>query len=166
VKIAFDTNVAIYARSDDTGSPFRASCRRLLELAAQGAFQAEASVEFVQEFVHVRTRLLGDRLAAAAEAVDLARAFTLHPVEMVDVLRALDLFTAVPGLDALDAVHAATALRHGAEAIVTADRAFDRVPGLRRVDPREAEAVLLSEPEGDPPAGRAAGAARPPGAEG
>jgi len=39
-------------------------------------------------------------------------------------------------------VHAVTALRHGGAAIVSADRAFDAVPGLRRIDPLDAEAVI------------------------
>ncbi len=41
-----------------------------------------------------------------------------------------------------DGIHAATALNHGIELVVSPDRAFDRVPGLRRVDPADAVATL------------------------
>ena len=36
-----------------------------------------------------------------------------------------------------DAVHAATAIRAGFDAIVTTDSDFDGIPGLRRIDPRD-----------------------------
>lgn len=42
-----------------------------------------------------------------------------------------------------DALHAATALNRGIEQGLTADRAFDDVPGLDRVDHREAIGRLI-----------------------
>lgn len=47
-----------------------------------------------------------------------------------------------PRLDARDAMHAATALNHGIDAIVSPDRAFGDVRGLRRLDPTDAAAQL------------------------
>lgn len=145
MRLALDTNVGIYALG--TESSFRTPCRRLLSLAAEGRFQPEASVELIQEFLHARARLTGDRVGALAQARDFARLLVLHPVEVEDTLRALDLYATVPGLGAIDAVHAATALRHGVDAIVSADLAFDGVPGLPRIDPRAAEAAILGSTE-------------------
>ena len=34
-----------------------------------------------------------------------------------------------------DAIHAAVVFEHGLEGIVSADRDYDRIPGLRRLDP-------------------------------
>lgn len=140
MRLALDTDVALYAKGHE--SEYREPCRRLFTLAAAGAFQAEASVELIQDFLHARARLTGNRTLALTEARELAAGLILHPVEVEDLLQALDLFGSVPGLGSIDAVHAATALRHGSAAIVSADRAFDAVPGLRRVDPLEAEAVI------------------------
>ena len=43
----------------------------------------------------------------------------------------------VPGIASRDAVHAAVVVVHGLEGIVSADRDFDRIPGLRRYDPAD-----------------------------
>jgi predicted nucleic acid-binding protein len=40
-----------------------------------------------------------------------------------------------------DAVHAATALNHGIETILSADADFDVIDGFTRIDPADAEAV-------------------------
>ena len=50
--------------------------------------------------------------------------------------RSLDLME-VSGVRGRDAVHAATALTAGFTEIVTNDRGFDGIPGLRRIDPRD-----------------------------
>jgi predicted nucleic acid-binding protein len=52
-----------------------------------------------------------------------------------DLERGLDLFERYPALGAFDAVLAAVALERGAQALVSADRAFGSVGGLRWVDP-------------------------------
>lgn len=140
MRLALDANVGLYALGAD--SVYRDACRRLLVLAEKGRYQPEASVEFIQEFLHARTRRTGNRNRALEEARDFTRTLVLHPVEVEDTLAALDLYGSVPGLGSIDAVHAATALRHDSDAIVSADRAFDAVPGLRRIDPLEAEAVI------------------------
>lgn len=140
MRLALDANVGLYALGAE--SAYREACRRLLVLAEEQRFQAEASVEFIQEFLHARTRRTADRQRSLEESRDFARILVLHPVEVEDTLRALDLYGSVPGLGSIDAVHAATALRHGSDAIVSADRAFDRVPGLRCVDPLHAEAFI------------------------
>ena len=141
MRAAVDTTVFVYAVGAD--SPFRDSCIELIRLSGQGKLLLEASVEALQEFLHVRARRTGDRLAAA----DLTRAFadtvTLHEVEAPDVRRAIDLFATVPGLGALDAIHAATCLNRGIQVLVSAGQGFDAVPGLRRIDPRNALAELL-----------------------
>ena len=40
-----------------------------------------------------------------------------------------------PTLSVSDAIHAATALRHGIGLVVSADSDFDGIPGIERVDP-------------------------------
>ena len=132
--------VAMYAVG--TESPYRSACAALLRLAGDGEVVLEASVELLQEFLHVRSRRTGDRAEAARATRDLAEIVHLHEVGAADSRRAVDLFAAVPQLDALDAVHAATALNRGIEVIVSADRAFGAVPDLRRLDLRDALAEL------------------------
>lgn len=40
-----------------------------------------------------------------------------------------------------DRLHAATCMYYGIDAIVSADRGFNEVRGLRRIDPLDAEAI-------------------------
>lgn len=149
MRFAIDTNVVAYAVGEV--SPFKQGCVRLLELAGEGALLPEASVELLQEFLHIRSRRTGDRAGAALATRWVADLVRLHPLERSDALRATELFAHHAGLDALDAMHAATCLNRQIPVIVSADRAFDAVADLQRLDPREALAVLLGEPQAEPP---------------
>lgn len=141
MRFLLDTAVVVYARERD--HPYRASCRRLVELARDGIILPDASVELVQEYAHV---LLRRGLAApdvAASARDVSTLCRLLAFDEDVLERTLMLLDEDLGLGGRDAVHAATALVHGIELVVSPDRAFASVPGLRRLDPAEAEATLL-----------------------
>ena len=59
------------------------------------------------------------------------------PIERKDSLLARSLLQRHPALSPRDAIHAATVLNHDLEAIVSADRAFDQVSEIKRLDPLE-----------------------------
>jgi uncharacterized protein len=131
--IVLDTSVLVYAVGAD--HPLAGPCKRLLDAVAAGAVVATTIVEVVQEFTHVRSRRRG-RADAAALARDFAR--VLAPLLVVDentLERAIRLFERHERLDAFDALLAAAALEADAEALVSADRAFAGIRGLRYVDP-------------------------------
>jgi predicted nucleic acid-binding protein len=111
--------------------------------AAGGALVGDASVELVQEFVHVRARRRHDRAEAARAGRHICAICRLHPLEADDLALGLRLFETDAGLQLRDALHAATALNRGIGLIVSTDHAFDAVPGLERVDPRHALDRLL-----------------------
>lgn len=140
--IVVDTTVLVYAVGDD--QDLREPARAIVEAVQDGALQATTTVEAIQEFVHVRARRR-DRADAAA----LGRAYAtllsplLQPGE--DDLRAgLRLFERDESLGAFDAVLATAALRARADGLVSADRSFDGIRGLRFVDlaSTELEALL------------------------
>jgi predicted nucleic acid-binding protein len=97
----------------------------------------------VQEFVHAYSRRR-ERSTAAEHGRRYATLLAplLEPDERA-LLLGLDLFERHEGLDAFDAVLAATAIHAGAEALVSADRAFAGVEELRHVDPLDAEVETL-----------------------
>jgi uncharacterized protein len=130
--ILLDTTILAYAVGRD--HPLRDPCRRLLAGHARRAVLCTTTVEVVQEFlrVHARSR---PRPVAAEVARRYSRAFDLIGTTPDDLARGLELFEAHPRLGAFDAVLAGVALNHGVEALVSADRAFAAVPGLRWVDP-------------------------------
>jgi uncharacterized protein len=65
----------------------------------------------------------------------------MRSTRSAELNRALALCERHPALGARDAMLAAITLNRGIGAILTADRGFDEVPGLRRVDPLDAAAV-------------------------
>lgn len=138
--IAVDTTVPIYALGAE--SQHRDACRSLIQLAAEGRVQLEASIGIVQEVAHVRAHRTGDRAEAGRQAARLMVVLECHPVEGPDLERALTLFAAHHRLDMLDALHAASALNRGIDGIVAADKAFDDVPQLHRIAPDEALTVI------------------------
>ncbi len=137
-RFVYDTSVFVYALGAE--HRYRDPCRRILELAREGHLLGAASTELVQEFVFVRTRRVG-RAKAVADARAVAGVCRLSPLGEHELDVALALFQDVERLQMRDAIHAATALVMGAEAILSVDRDFDGVPGLHRVDPADAAAV-------------------------
>jgi len=59
------------------------------------------------------------------------------PVSGETIATARDILAAYPQLEPRDAIHAAVVLDHGIEAIISADRAFDEITEIKRLDPLE-----------------------------
>lgn len=114
--------------------PLRDACRMVVAAAGRGDLSLHMSVEGGQEFLFHRMRKGTPEDAVAAFDV-LDRFVTWHAFE-VEVLHAAVLLARV-GVRGRDAVHAATASRAGFTEIVSPDRDFDTVPGLRRLDPAD-----------------------------
>ena len=130
--IVLDTTVLVYAVGDDHA--LRDPARSLLAAAADGSLRATTTPEAIQEFAHVRARRR-DRADAAALAEGYADLLSpLLEVGEADLREGLRLFERSDTLGAFDAVLAAVALRAGATTLVSADRAFADVRGLRFAD--------------------------------
>jgi uncharacterized protein len=131
--IVLDTTVLVYAKGANHG--LRDSCRSLLEAVAAGEIEATTTVEAIQEFVHVRYRRRG-RTDAAALGRDYAQLLApLLTISAKELRAGLALFEAVDRLGAFEAVLAAATIAAGADALVSADRAFASVPGIVHVVP-------------------------------
>ena len=129
--ILLDTNVLSYAVGED--HPLRERCRRILAHGRSDATELATTVEVLQEFAHVRSRRRSrDRTISMARL--FAGSLAIVTASEDDVDHGLELFVKHQRLDAFDAVLAAVALRHDAP-LVSADRAFAGVPGLRHIDP-------------------------------
>ncbi len=131
--IVLDTTVLVYALGRDHA--LRDPCRALIEAIADGRIEATTTPEVIQEFAHVRARRT-DRRDAAQTATDYAELLDpLVTVQRQHLLAGITLFERHDALGAFDAVLCAVALEGGADAVVSADRAFAAVPGLRHVAP-------------------------------
>lgn len=118
-------------------SLWRESCRAFLAASARDGTAIHVSAEAVQEFLFHRARR-GDRVRAIGETTTMRRSVTAHPLDDTVLDEALRLMS-VSSVRGRDAMHAATALLAGFTEIVSVDRDFDDVPGLRRMDPEDVE---------------------------
>ncbi len=138
-RFLYDTSIFVYALGGE--HRYKEPCREVVRRAAIGDLQGEASGDLLQELVHQRARRTGDRRGAAAVARKVAKLAWWRPVEPNDVQRGIDLFVAHTDLDARDAVFAAVAINRGIDAILSTDRAFNKIDGLERIDPADERAV-------------------------
>lgn len=140
--ILVDTNVIMYAAG--RAHPYREPCRLWLQALADDQLDGVIDVEVIQEILH---RFAAPSLLAVGHAMASA-AFGLfgEPLPFTAshahaALALLDEFGA-NGLRPRDAVHAAICREAGIDRILSADRHFDLVGGLTRVDPLSSPDVL------------------------
>jgi predicted nucleic acid-binding protein len=136
VTVFIDTAVLMYASG--ASHPLRVPCKRILERVVAGELDAVISVEVVQEILHrfVSIRQPERGAAIARDAMDVFA--PVLPITHATMRRVPDLVDRHPALAARDLVHVATCLAEGISEIISPDRGFDAVPGLRRLDPAEA----------------------------
>ena len=137
-----DANVVVYSGVRD--SPYREPCLEVMAAITRGDVEGRTSTAVLEEVWHLelscRVRAI-DGLAARAYAI----LGPLLPVSDESFRRALALDA--PSLGANDRLHVATCLTHGIDVVVTADKGFDAVSEVRRIDPLDgpALAALLEE---------------------
>lgn len=134
-----DTNVFLYAAGRP--HPLKAPCVAVLQRVAQDAIDAVTSTEVLQEILHRfwSTSNLPQGLMLARLAVDQVAGEVL-PVTLAVMQRAFALAERYAvAITIRDAVHAATMLQHGITHIISADRHFDAIGEVTRIDPARAE---------------------------
>ncbi len=132
--IVLDTTVLLYAVGAEHA--LREPCRRVVAAIGEDRLRATTTVEVLQEFAHVRARRRGRADAAALTAQFVTLLSPLISPDADDLDEGLRIFRENDRVGAFDAVLAAAALRRDhVTALVSADRAFAGIPGLRHLDP-------------------------------
>ena len=126
-----DANVLIYSA---VPSDYRDPCLEILDAVARGSAPGRTSTAALEEVWYVE-------LSGKAGPLD---GLTERLYKVLTPLLAVtdEAFRLAPGLDAPglgpnDRLHAGTCLVHGIDTIVSADRAFDEITGIKRFDPKE-----------------------------
>jgi hypothetical protein len=133
--VFIDTGVIMYAAG--SSHPLREPSRRILAMVESGTLLAVTSTEVVQEIAH-RYLSIGRRDIAERLTADTLDLFApVLPITHAVVRRLPSLIAQYPGLAARDLIHVATCQHEGVTDIVSPDRGFDEVAGLRRLDPTE-----------------------------
>lgn len=132
--IFLDTNLPIYAG----GRPhaLKQPCREVLEVVASASdsffTDAEVFQELLYRYTSQRDWICGRPIF---EGFLQLMANRIEPVSIDDVTIAATMTNLSPSLSARDLIHLAVMQRVGATRIVTADRDFDVIAGVERLDP-------------------------------
>ena len=129
--ILVDSNIPMYLIG--AAHPHKIDARRLLERAISERRRLVTDAEVLQEILHRyvaihRRDAIQPCFEALLEVVD-----EVLPIELGTVQRAKDIVTGHPALTARDAVHVAVMESFGIDEILSFDRHFDGLPGVRRL---------------------------------
>ncbi|MGI9111986.1 MAG: type II toxin-antitoxin system VapC family toxin [Gaiellaceae bacterium] len=132
MSVFIDANVPMYAGGSEHS--LRESARGALRQVVDARLDGVTDCEVLQELLH-RYIALGRRDSGFVVFDSFASVMRgrVLPVDVDDVERARELADELPELRARDLLHLAVMQRHAIEAIVTADRHFDGIPGIRRL---------------------------------
>lgn len=133
--VFLDVNVAMYAGGAD--HPLREPCRRVIRAVAAGELEAVTDAEVFQEILYRYAYLgepeLGFRIFDSLFRLMAGRILPVDEGVMWDTRRLAEKH---PALSPRDVIHVAVMLWNEVEEIVSVDPDFDRVPAVRRLDPR------------------------------
>jgi predicted nucleic acid-binding protein len=130
-----DVNIFMYAVGGP--HPYKVPCIRVLSDVEIGALAAAVNTEIFQELLYRYSHI-----KQADKGVQLCRdilkyPLTILPVTTADVRLAIDLFDShrAAGLKPRDAIHAATMQNNGIVRLISADKDFDCLSFVARMDP-------------------------------
>ena len=133
--VAFvDTNIPIYAAGRD--HRYKEPCARIIRTIAHNPAHFITDTEVLQELMHryLRTNRwdAGREIFLRFETLLRGR---IEPTYPEDVSQAARLADAGQQSSSRDLVHASVMRRYGTELVISTDADFDRIPGVRRLDP-------------------------------
>ncbi len=113
--------------------PHKTDAQRLLERCVVDNRRLVSDAEVLQEILHRYTAMQRrDSIQPAFDAL-LGVVDEVFPVTLEAVKRAREVVLGSPDRSARDAVHIAVMQLHDVEEILSFDRGFDGVPGIRRI---------------------------------
>ena len=131
--IFLDANIFMYAAGST--HPYKAPCLQILAPVETEKLTAVTSSEVLQELLYRYSHLqLTDKGIHLCRRI-LDFPMQILPVTAADVQRATEILETSPGIKSRDAVHAATMLNNNVKDILTADKHFEQIPSLNRLDP-------------------------------
>ena len=129
--ILVDSNIPMYLVG--SAHPHKTDAQRLLERLAMDNRRLVSDAEVLQEILHRYVSI--ERRDAIQPAFDalLGLVDDVFPITVETLKGAREVVLGSPALSARDAIHVAAMRQHAVEEILSFDRAFDHVPGIRRL---------------------------------
>jgi len=134
--VLIDTNIPMYAGG--APHPLREPCQTILLDIATGKLDAVTDAEVLQEilhrYIHIGARAQGLKVFDHFRKIMAGR---ILPIRDADVAQARWLADEHPTLTPRDLIHLAIMKQHELETIITADKGFSSVQGIRRLAPED-----------------------------
>ena len=137
--VAFvDANIPIYAAGGE--HQYKEPCARIIRAIANNPAHFMTDAEVLQEIMHHYRRsnrwTAGLQIFRRFETLLQGR---IEPVYPEDVSQAARMAEEGHQSSSRDLVHASVMRRYGASLCISADTDFDRIPGVRRLDPMKVD---------------------------
>lgn len=130
-----DTNILIYAQG--AAHPYKSPCQIIMRLIASDEIYGVTNTEVFQEILYRYSRIKRKQLGLQMVENALLVIHEVLPIEKADLVLASGLLKKYHWLNVRDALHAASTLRNNFKYILSADKHFDKIKGLQRIDPLE-----------------------------
>lgn len=129
--ILIDSNIPMYLVGAQ--HPNKDTARRLVETSIDAGERLVTDAEVFQEILHRYVAI--DRRDAIGPAFDALAGLVdeTYAIDLDIVGRARTLVLHQTGLSARDSIHVAVMQREGIGTLISFDRGFDEVPGIRRL---------------------------------
>lgn len=128
-----DANIPMYVAGRP--HPFKEPSTAFLRNVAERKVGAVSDVEVLQEILY-RCHHIKEVQKGFQVFETFARTIpVIYPVFLGDMLKAKELLHKHDDIRPRDALHAAVMLNRGLDTIVSYDRHFDHIPGIKRVEP-------------------------------
>jgi len=134
--VFIDTNIPMYAAG--VSHPLKEPSQKVILAIATGKIDAVTDTEVFQEilyrYIHINEKEKGIKVFDYFYRLMLGH---ILPIEEPDILEARNLVEQYPSLSPRDLIHLAVMKRNGIKEIISTDKGFDRIPGIRRIPPFE-----------------------------
>lgn len=135
MRFLIDANVLVYAVAEDEPGE---RCREILAAVASGAADGACSTAILEEVWHLE---LSGRIDGMNGQTRRSYEVLAPLLPVTDETFAGALAIETDSIGANDRIHAASCRQHGIGVILSADRGFDDLGGLRRADPLDPTAL-------------------------
>ncbi len=129
-----DSNVFFYAKIMD--KEYGKDCARILNAIADGGLKAVTSSLTIIEIANaLRKYGLGSEVKKVVDAL-FSLDLNVFSVDPVDVRIAAEIFEEI-GISPYDCTHVAIMKKAKTNKIISADKEFDKIPWIKRLDPKD-----------------------------
>jgi len=128
-----DSNIFFYAKIMD--KEYGEACARILSMISRGELQViTSSLALIELANALRKYGLGDQVTGVVDAV-FSLDFQIAQVDPTDVRNAMEIFDEFR-ISPYDCTHAAIMKKAGTSSIISADKDFEKVTWIKRIDPK------------------------------